>query len=238
MIFLYALTLFISASLLFGVQPMIAKQRLPELGGAPIVWNTCLVFFQTMLLAGYCYAHFVTERLALRRQLLLHTILFSLPLFSFIVLGTHSEGPISAPPSLQGWLRDEVHLIVGLAVTLTVSIGVPVLFLSSSAPILQRWYWRANASPTSDPYFLYVASNLGSLAALLGYPLLERFLGLSEQAWLWCLGYGSLFVLISVQLIRIQVIDQQAIASRTGADPISGDAFQNPRLVDFPLALK
>jgi hypothetical protein len=194
---LYVATLFVSAWLLFSVQPMIAKQLLPDLGGAPIVWNTCLVFFQAMLLGGYCYAHIVTVRLRLRRQLLLHLTLLSAPLLLFAVLATAGEGPLGAPPALRTWLRNSVHPIVGLAVVLTTTIGLPFFVLSSSAPLMQRWYWRTSSIPTGDPYFLYAASNLGSLTALLGYPLLERRLELSRQSWLWCSGYVSLFVLAS-----------------------------------------
>lgn len=199
---LYSVALFVSAWLLFSVQPMIAKQLLPSLGGAPIVWNTCLVFFQSMLLGGYCYAHSSTDRLGLRRQLLLHLTLLALPLLLFVWLARNGAFPLQVPSALFGTLIGKVHPVVGLALELTAVIGLPFFILSSNAPLMQRWYSRANSLSTRDPYFLYAASNLGSLVGLLGYPLLEKYFALPQQSWLWCAGYVSFLILVSICAAR------------------------------------
>ena len=170
---LFALTLFVSASLLFCVQPMIAKMILPLLGGSPSVWNTCMVFFQAMLLAGYAYAHTTTVWLGVRRQVVLHLGLLSLPLLVLpfaITEGTaRSLSPDGNP---AGWL-------LGL---LLVSVGLPFFFVATTAPLLQMWFAETGHPSGKDPYHLYGASNLGSLLALLGYPILmEPYLRLASQ---------------------------------------------------------
>ncbi|MCA9427271.1 MAG: fused MFS/spermidine synthase, partial [Candidatus Omnitrophica bacterium] len=211
---LYSLTLFVSAWLLFSIQPMIAKQILPDLGGAPIVWSACLVFFQTTLLGGYCYAHFVTERLGPRRQILMHLVLLALPLLLFIGLTSSIEGSLDASILLRDWLNRGVHPIIGLLAALSIAIGIPFFMLSSNAPLMQRWYSWIRSAPQEDPYSLYAASNLGSLIALLGYPLLERFLTLPQQTWFWRMGYLALFVLASS--CALKVWQHSAIANSIG----------------------
>jgi spermidine synthase len=190
--FLFAVTLFVSATLLFLVQPMIAKMILPSLGGTPAVWNTCMVFFQAVLLAGYAYAHASTGWLGTRRQLLVHTILLFLP---FLVL------PIGMA---RGWVPPaDANPIPWLLALLAVSVGLPFFLLSISAPLLQTWFAGTSHPRAHDPYFLYAASNVGSMLALLGYPILvepnlplkgEKWL---SQSWLWTAGYG-LFVLCTL----------------------------------------
>ncbi|MGH7775255.1 MAG: spermidine synthase [Candidatus Binatia bacterium] len=182
----FTITLFISASLLFLVQPMFAKMVLPLLGGTPAVWNTCMVFFQAALLTGYVYAHATTAWLGVRRQALLHVGVLLLPL---LVL------PIGVP---MGWSAPvEGRPILWLLGLLGVSVGLPFFVVSASAPMLQKWFADTGHRSAKDPYFLYGASNLGSLLALVGYPLLmEPRLRLAEQGWVWAGGYGLLVVLI------------------------------------------
>ncbi len=182
---LFSLTLFLSAALLFTVEPMFAKMVLPRLGGAPAVWNACLVFYQAALLAGYLYAHLSLKWLGPRRQAVLHLALLGL---AWIVL------PIRVA---QGWLPPATTFPAPwLWMLLAVSLGLPFLAVSASAPMLQAWFARTRRPAGRDPYFLYAASNLGSLLALLAYPLgdrgpgdphaAERRLGRSATDCSWC----------------------------------------------------
>ena len=176
---LYAATMFVSAFLLFAVQPSITKMVLPRLGGSPAVWNTAMVFFQAVLLAGYLYAHVSTRLLGLRRQAILHGVVLGLGLTA-LPIGVAASW--AAPPAGL-----EIPWLFGL---LAVSIGLPFFALSATAPMLQLWFAHIEHTRSGDPYFLYVGSNLGSLAALVGYPVLvEPTLGLMAQGRAWAAGY-------------------------------------------------
>ena len=185
---LFALTLFCSAALLFVVQPMFAKMVLPRLGGTPSVWNTCMVFYQTVLLLGYLYAHFATKLLGPRRQAVLHVAVLALP---WLVL------PIAVP---AGWVPPmQSNPTAALLVLLGVAVGLPFFVVSASAPLLQTWFAQTGDRSAHDPYFLYAASNLGSLLGLFGYPLLiEPRLTLSEQGQFWTAGFGVLAVMTAL----------------------------------------
>jgi hypothetical protein len=176
---LFSLTVFVSAALLFIVQPMFAKMALPLLGGTPAVWNTCMVFFQAVLLIGYGYAHATPALLGLRRQAALHLALF---LTTFIAL------PLAVP---TGWSPAVQHSpFLWLLALLLVVLGLPFLVVSTTAPLVQKWFTGIDHPWARDPYFLYAASNVGSLTALLTYPILiEPNLPLAEQSRLWTLGY-------------------------------------------------
>src|SRR5437762_287521 len=156
---LYAATIFVSAFLLFLVQPVIAKQILPWFGGSAAVWTTCLVFFQTALLAGYAYSDFVVRRLSARAQIKLHTLLLVVSVAVLpIIPGAHWKPTGAESPS---WL------ILGL---LAATIGLPYFLLSTTSPLVQVWYARAR--PGASPYRLFALSNLASMLALVGYPFL------------------------------------------------------------------
>jgi len=175
---LFATTLFTSACLMFVVEPMVARMVLPLLGGAPAVWNTCLVFFQAMLLAGYAYAHGATRYLGLRRHVVVHVLLIALPLL-VLPVGLHQPPP-DASTNPVAWL---LVVLVG-------SIGLPFFVLSTSAAVLQKWFSATDEDAAADPYFLYTASNLGSFIALLAYPIaIEPTLRLQDQSQLWTVGY-------------------------------------------------
>jgi hypothetical protein len=181
LLLVFTFSMFASATLLFLVEPMIAKMLLPTLGGTPAVWNTCMVFFQTMLLAGYFYAYVAMRWLGRRAQIVVHLSLVSLPLFLSVL-------PLHLP---RGWepptQSSPVFWLLGV---LFVSVGLPFFVLSSSTPVLQRWFGDSDHRQAADPYFLYAASNVGSLAGLLAYPfVLEPLLRLSEQSRLWKSGY-------------------------------------------------
>ena len=170
---------------------MMAKMILPMLGGTPAVWNTCMLFYQAALLGGYGYVHAITSVIDPRRQVLLHVILLAVPLALL---------PIGLP---AGWTPpDQASPIVWVLLLLAVAIGFPFFMLSTTAPLLQRWFSWTNHPSASDPYFLYAASNAGSMLALLGYPLfIEPWLPLRgaggmTQTRLWSVGYGVLVALI------------------------------------------
>ena len=166
---------------------MQAKMALPMLGGSPAVWNTCLVFFQAVLLAGYLYGYAATRWLKRRTQIVVHIAVALTPL---AVLPLHI--PIGWEPPSQS---NPVPWILAI---LSVSVGLPFFVLSASTPILQRWFSQSGDKQANDPYFLYAASNAGSLVGLLGYPLLlEPALRLSVQSHLWSYGY-ALFLAMTV----------------------------------------
>lgn len=169
---------FLSAGLLFSVQPMVARMVLPRLGGSAAVWTTCMLFFQGALLAGYAYAHESTRRWGPRRQALFHAVLIAVPL-AFLPFRGGDPGAWGGDPAwaLLGWL--------------VVCVGPPFFVVATSAPLLQRWLAASDDQAARDPYFLYAASNLGSMLALLAYPLLlEPNLGLNTQNQAWTFFYG------------------------------------------------
>ena len=173
---LFAVAIFLSAFLLFLVQPLMGKYILPWFGGSPGVWTTCLLFFQLLLLAGYAYAFFTSTFLSGRNQAIVHLILLVaacalLP----IIPAEHWRPAGGANPTWR------ILLLLG------VTLGLPYFVLSSTGPLLQSWYSRLNGG--AAPYRLYALSNVGSLLALLSYPVLfEPLLRRQVQAWIWSVG--------------------------------------------------
>ena len=170
--YLFAATVFTSAFLLFLVQPIIAKQILPWFGGSAAVWTTCLVFFQSVLLAGYAYADW-TSRLGPRRQAALHVGLLAASLLCLPILAS------------TGWKpHGDEQPVVRILLLLGATIGLPYFLLSTTTPLLQAWYWRRFR--TVVPYRLFALSNLASLLALLGFPVLfEPVFDLKALGWGW-----------------------------------------------------
>src|SRR2546423_314209 len=188
MSFLFALTLFVSAFLLFWVQPLAGKMLLPLLGGTPAVWNSCMLFFQAMLLAGYAYVLALTRWLSTRAQIITHAALLLVAALSF---------PIRINETTAAGLSVGASPVVWLLKTLLLTVGPPFFVLSASAPLLQKWFSRTRARTASDPYFLYAASNAGSLFALLAFPvLLEPMLALQQQSRAWAFTYAALAALV------------------------------------------
>ncbi len=183
----FAATLFLSALMLFSVQPMFAKMALPKLGGAPAVWAVSMCFFQTALLAGYCYAHALNRWLEPARAVLVHLTLLAVTCLAL---------PIGLPSTLSDPPAGDAYLwLLGV---LALGVGVPFFAVSANAPLLQAWFSKTGHSAAKDPYFLYGASNLGSLIALLAYPLaLEPLLGLTTQSRVWTAGFLMLALLIT-----------------------------------------
>jgi hypothetical protein len=189
----FTICLFASAFLLFLVEPMVAKMVLPLVGGTSAVWATSVLFFQTVLLIGYGYSHWLAMRLQWRWQALLHGVLLLAPLF---VLPIHLipgwDPPTTGSPAL--WL----------VLLLSVTVGLPFLVLSTTSPLIQHWFSRTGHAHAQDPYFLYRASNLGSALGLLSYPaLIEPHLGLHAQADLWRDGYIAFIVLSALCLAAV-----------------------------------
>jgi hypothetical protein len=215
-LFVFALTLFLSAFLMFCVQPMIAKMVLPLLGGSPAVWSTCMVFFQAVLLAGYAYAHVTTTWMRSGPQLVLQSGLFLLPLF-FLPFGIPSNAVRTLSPDADptGWL---FGLLTGM-------VALPFFVIATSAPLFQRWFAQSGHPAASDPYFLYAASNVGSMLALLVYPLVvEPNLRLADQSLVWTVGYG---VYVALALGCVTIVWRNRESAIGGNN--SGMTYPEPR---------
>ncbi len=185
----YAVTIFLSAFLLFQVQPMMGKMILPWFGGAASVWTACMLFFQSLLLLGYLYTHWVMRHLSPQRQSLLHLALLLLCL-AFL--------PISPSPDWKPQGAENPTLLILLLLTAT--IGLPYWVLSTTGPMVQAWFSRERTDVV--PYRLFALSNLGSMLALLGYPLvMESSLPTRMQSWVWSALFG-VFVVLCVYLSR------------------------------------
>jgi hypothetical protein len=189
---LLALTIFLSAFLLFEVQPMMGRYVLPWFGGGPAVWTNCLLFFQTVLLAGYAYAHWLGSRRSVRFQAITHSAVLALSLL-FLPIGPHAA--YWKPASSDDPSGRILFLLLATA-------GGPYLALSASAPLLQRWF-TIGASERS-PWRLYALSNFGSFLALLSYPfLIEPYLRLQTQAWIWSGLYIAFALLCALTAWRV-----------------------------------
>ena len=179
--------------LLFAVEPLFAKLVLPRLGSTPAVWNTAIVFYQTVLLAGYAYAHLATRRLPRRAQVGLHLAVAAVP---FLLLPIAIR--VGNPPG------GDADPIPWLIAALLVGVGLPFFVLSTTGPLLQRWFAGIGHARSADPYFLYRASNIGSAVGLLSYPLLaEPFLTLHQQAVWWAAGYAAFVALLFAAMLVV-----------------------------------
>jgi hypothetical protein len=209
----YAATIFLSSFLLFLVQPIIAKQILPWFGGSAAVWTTCLVFFQSVLLAGYAYAD-LTTRLGARRQVMLHVALLAVSLLSLPILAS------------SGWKpQGDEQPILRILLLLGATIGLPYFLLSTTTPLLQAWYWRRFRSVV--PYRLFALSNLASLLALLGFPVLfEPALDLKSLGWGWSFLFAG-FALLCAGTAWLSMNGFETEPKQQAAGPVSlKDQFQ------------
>lgn len=183
----FVAAIFLSAGLLFAVQPMFTKMVLPRLGGAASVWSVAMIFFQTTLLAGYAYAHLLTRFAPGRMSVVVHVMVMIAACFA---LPLHIAAGWGRPPS-----EGEAFWLLLL---FAVSIGLPFFALSANAPLVQAWFARVGHSASADPYFLYAASNVGSFLALISYPLaVEPLVRLGQQTWIWSLGFYVLILLVA-----------------------------------------
>src|ERR1700743_1949780 len=187
LLIVYTAAIFVSALLLCAVQPLFTKMVRPRLGGAPSVWSVAMVFFQSLLLAGYAYAHFLMQLKSRFIPVVVHLLLL---VAAMLTLPLSVASGWDVPPS-SGY----AFWLLGLFV---VSIGLPFFALAANNPLLQAWFVRTGHPAAPDPYFLYASSNIGSFLALLSYPvLLEPMFTLHTQNLLWTGGYGLLIVLIA-----------------------------------------
>jgi spermidine synthase len=223
---LFAGAIFTSAMLVFSVQPMIAKMILPQLGGSPAVWNASMAFFQAALLCGYAYAHLLQRLPSLRSQVLVHMTVLALAavVLPLKVTGVLGEAPATAP----------VPWLLGV---LALSVGAPFAALSATAPLAQAWFARSQQGrpEAENPYVLYAASNVGSMLALLSYPvLIEPLLALKSQTLLWTIGYGA-FVILLGGVAHLVWRTQPAAALVRASEPPAAVAWKD-RLLWIALA--
>ncbi len=205
---------FMSALLVFSVQPIFAKMVLPKLGGSSSVWAVSMCFFQGVLLAGYCYAHLLNRYLPAQRGLMVHLSLLAAAALAL---------PFGLPAGAEPPAGDAYFWLIGI---LGLGVGLPYFAVSANAPLLQAWFAGTGHPHAKDPYFLYGASNLGSLIALLAYPIaVEPMWGLVTQSQIWSGGFALLAVLITVSGLTV------AMAASTGEHkPLAsaGDADLSP----------
>jgi hypothetical protein len=222
---LYALTVFVSSFLLFQVQPLIARYILPWFGGGPAVWTSSILFFQTMLLAGYAYAHLSIQRLKPRVQVRVHLVLLAAALIQLPITPAEAWKPTGVE-----------HPTARILLLLTMSIGLPYLVLSSTAPLLQAWF--ARALPGRSPYRLYALSNLGSLIALMSYPfIVEPLLARSTQTLVWSVTFGLFVVLCGASALRgLRALGPDALGTATHSEPDEPPPSARTRLLWLALA--
>lgn len=219
-LYAFATTMFVSALMLFSVQPMFAKMVVPKLGGSPSVWAVAMCFFQAVLLMGYCYAHLLTRFLGSRTAIFTH-LGVCLMAFAFLPLGLATGWETPPTENTQIWL-------LGL---FFMSVGWPFFAVSANAPLLQAWFARTGHPHAGDPYFLYGASNIGSMVALLGYPIIiEPIFGLSDQSVTWAAGFALLISLIS--LAAILLLSNETNDATEGKKAVSAPAIAAPTWSD------
>ena len=197
--------MFVNALLLFLVQPMFAKLLLPLFGGSPAVWTTCMLFFQSALLAGYAYSHWVVKLRTSWQQAAVHLVAMALPLLTLPIAVATSGSAAGQPIASVLWLS-------------AISVGAPFFALATSAPLLQRWFASSHHRAAVDPYFLYAASNIGSFASLVLYPtVIEPSLALSTQTRIWSIGYAAAVVLTIICAVvmwrRVSVVATESPAA-------------------------
>ena len=205
-----AITILVSAFLLFQVQPLISKFILPWFGGSPAVWTTCMLFFQVVLFAGYTYAHLSSRLLTQRWQAVVHLVLLAAALCTL---------PIGPDPSWKP--TDPTHPTLRILALLAANVGLPYFALSSTGPLVQVWWSRA--FPGRSPYRLYALSNFGSLLALLSYPFLfERAFDVVLHSKLWSLGFGLFVLPCAVAVLWLRARRGLAASGPTGGDDDGG----------------
>ncbi len=209
----FALTILLSAFLLFQIQPLIAKLILPWFGGSAAVWTSCMLFFQMALLGGYAYAHWLNGMKG-SRQVMIHAGLLAVSFLSLPILPSEFWKP--ATPG------DPLLRILGL---LTATVGLPYFLLSSTSPLLQTWYSRANGG--AMPYRFFALSNAGSMLGLLAYPVfVEPWLTNHNQAWMWSGAYATFAVLCAIVAFRARSgtsSHSDTMPDTSGPAPTAGD---------------
>jgi len=217
----FGITIFLSAFLLFWVQLLLGKYILPWFGGAAAVWTSCMLFFQVLLLAGYAYAHWLTNRFKARAQSLVHCAVVASSLLLLCCLALIWNSPITPGSSWKPHGVDPP--IIQIVTLLSVSVGLPFFVLSSTGPLLQAWHWRVHGGGSA--YRLYSLSNLGSFLSLLAFPVLfEPALTLNSQAWLWASAYLAFTVFVcktsrGVASSRLEIGPQEVVSTVNAGGP-------------------
>ncbi|HEX5106164.1 MAG TPA: fused MFS/spermidine synthase, partial [Pirellulaceae bacterium] len=211
-----ALTIFVSAFLLFQVQPVISKTILPWFGGSPAVWTTCVLFFQLMLLAGYAYADWLVQRVPAHRQGLIHAAVVVLAVLTLPITPGDFWKPLDG-----SWPAPRILLL------LAAKVGAPFFLASTTGPLVQAWF--SQLYPGRSPYRLYALSNVGSLAALLSYPFLfEMLLDVRTQGNLWSLGFVVFAVLIGYLSITMWRVSSEKIPEAIEPAEVGGLPVPRP----------
>lgn len=222
MLHFFRVAIFLGAGLLFLIQPLFAKMVLPLLGGSPAVWNTCMLFFQGILLAGYAYAHATNRLLGTRSQAVLHLIVLIAILFLPVIsIPNDWVPPTGTTP---------IFSLLGL---LFLVVGGPFFAVSATSPMLQQWFAATNHQRSGNPYFLYSASNIGSMVALLSYPfLVERILRLKMQTLTW--KYGYILFVISMGVCAYFVLVAKREKAAEDSDGVTEEVGNEPDLKVAP----
>ncbi|MEW5718149.1 MAG: fused MFS/spermidine synthase [Chloroflexota bacterium] len=221
----YAVTVFLSAFLLFQIQPMLGKYILPWFGGTPAVWSTTMLFFQALLTGGYAYAYWLIDRLTEKKQGIIHLALVSVSLILLAVTALTWRTPILPAAA---WKPRGVDFPIGdILKILSVAIGLPYFILATTSPLMQAWFNRSH--PGRSPYRLYALSNAGSLLALITYPfLIEPTLTLQAQATLWSFGFCVFALLALYGAIKIAATNAPSLPSQT--DPAASTAAPSAKI--------
>ncbi|MGI9516487.1 MAG: fused MFS/spermidine synthase [Pirellulaceae bacterium] len=219
----YAATIFLSAFLLFQVQPMVARFILPWFGGSSLVWTTCMLFFQVALVLGYAYSHLITNRLSPAQQLGLHAALLVIAIVFLPIKPDDFWKP-----------ADGLYPTWRILVLLTVSVGLPFFLLSTTGPLIQAW--QATTHPHRSPFRLFALSNFGSLLALISYPFVfEPFFSIQNQSWTWSFSFGAFAVLAFLsgwQFRKKSVAETNS--PNTDSEPATEGQSAIPKTTDSP----
>jgi hypothetical protein len=220
---LYGTTIFLSAFLLFQVQLILGKYILPQFGGAPAVWNTCMFCFQVLLLLGYAYAHYLGSKTPPLAQGRIHAAFLIVSLLITLIAWVVWGSPLTPGSSWRP--KPDDNPVLKILELLAVTAALPYFLLSATSPLLQKWFSRTYRSSSS--YRLYALSNAGSLLGLLSYPFfVERVFNLKHQAWLWSGGYIIFAVFCSAIALRPPNSFNNAIDS--GSEGVTREAYAMP----------
>lgn len=190
---LFTLSILLSTGLLFMIQPLLSRSVAPVLGGSVTTWSLAIFFFQVVIIVGYLYTHLLTKLPRIRHQIGIHIILWLCAMGFMPVTSTIGDGS-----DLSQYGDIEVNILMHL----TATAGLPVVFLAANAPLIQTWYGRTRGPSSQDPYFLYGASNLGALIALVSYPLIaEPIFGIARLALIWSVLFASLGALLFISAL-------------------------------------
>jgi hypothetical protein len=222
--------IFISAFLLFQVQLIIGKYILPMFGGAPSIWITCILCFQMLLLAGYCYSHLLSNRLQLHAQGTIHTVLLLAALLFLVFVWLQWPTPLT--PGADWKPQPADNPVWKISQLLAITVAIPFFLLSTTGPLFQNWFARIETG--RSPYRLYALSNAGSLLGLLSYPFLFEWLfTLKRQAQLWSSAY-ALFVSLSIALAWRVRVHSQAANLKSAASAALPNPGQSPSVAEAP----